>query len=202
MSGTAKGGAIGAGTGAAAGGLIGKASGNTVLGAILGAAVGGVAGAAIGRYMDKQSKKIEDDLGKEAKVERVGEGIHITFESGILFKVGSADLSAEAKENLTKLSTSLTEYPDTHVLIEGHTDSSGSEELNQKLSEKRAKSVSTYLEGKGITANRLKTKGYGESQPVASNDTKEGKQKNRRVEVAIYANDKLKEKAEDGSDDL
>jgi len=195
---TAKGGIIGAATGAAAGGLIGKKSGNTVTGAILGAAVGGVAGAAIGRYMDRQSTKLERELGKNATIERVGEGIHITFDSGILFDVNKADLKGVAKENLTKLATTLKEYPDTSVLIEGHTESSGSDELNQALSERRAGSVSSYLQGNSIPTSRLQTKGYGESQPIASNETATGKQQNRRVELAIYANEELKKKAKEG----
>lgn len=195
---TAKGVVIGAAAGAVAGGLIGKKGGNTVTGAILGAAVGGVAGAAIGRYMDRQSTKLERELGEDATVERVGEGIHITFESGILFDVSKADLKGVAKENLTKLASTLKEYPDTIVLIEGHTDSSGSDEFNQKLSERRAGSVSSYLQGQSIGLSRLQTKGYGESQPIASNETAAGKQQNRRVELAIYANDDLKKKAKEG----
>jgi len=197
-SNTAKGGTSGAVIGAAAGGLLGKKSGNTVTGAIIGAAVGGVAGAAIGRYMDRQSTKLERELGENAKVERIGEGIHVTFESGILFEVSKAELNSIAKENLSKLAGTLQEFPDTFILVEGHTDSSGSEAYNQTLSEKRARSVKDYISGKNVSASRLTIKGYGESQPIASNETAAGKRQNRRVEIAIYANEELKQKAKDG----
>ena len=210
MSKTGKGAAIGAGAGAVIGGLIGSRSGNTATGAILGAAIGGVGGAAIGRYMDKQKKKLEEDLkrnnppagaGKseeEVKVEREGEGIKVTLGSGILFDVGKADLKAQVKENLKKVSETLKEYKDTEVLITGHTDSDGSDELNQKLSERRASAVVNYLISLGVGANRLKMQGLGETQPVADNATAAGKQKNRRVEMAIYANEELKKKAQEG----
>ena len=197
MSSTAKGGAIGGGTGAVIGGLIGKKSGNTATGAILGAAIGGAGGAVIGKVMDKQKKKIEEDLGEDAEIERVGEGIRVRFDSGILFKVGSADLSQTAKDDLRKLASSLAEYPDTDVLVEGHTDSSGSEELNQRLSERRASAVANYINSMNIDRNRLVTRGHGELQPIADNATKEGKMQNRRVEIAITANEKMKKDAED-----
>lgn len=158
----------------------------------MGAAVGGVAGAAIGRYMDKQKRALEEDLGKDAEVERVGEGIRVTFGSGILFDVNKADLKAEARANLAKMAETLKEYKDTELLIEGHTDSTGSDELNQSLSERRAASVKSYLASLGVNNVRMTTKGYGESQPAATNDTEADRQQNRRVEVAIYANDQLK----------
>ena len=210
MSKTGKGAAIGAGAGAVIGGLIGSRSGNTATGAILGAAIGGVGGAAIGRYMDKQKKKLEEDLkrnnppagsGKpeeEVKVEREGEGIKVTLGSGILFDVGKADLKPQVRENLKKVSETLKEYKDTEILITGHTDSDGSDELNQKLSERRANAVSNYLIGLGVSPIRLKMQGLGESQPVTDNVTAAGKQKNRRVEMAIYANEELKKKAQEG----
>ncbi len=196
-SNTLKGGAIGAGAGAVVGGLIGKATGNTAMGAILGAAIGGSAGALIGHYMDKQAEEMKQDL-KDAKIERVGEGIKITFASGILFAVDKSDLQPAAETNIQNLSKILNKYPDTNVLIEGHTDSTGSTEHNQALSERRASSVASYCKGLGVVGSRLTTVGYGESQPVASNSTPEGRQLNRRVEIAIYANDKLKEAAENG----
>lgn len=210
MSKTGKGAAIGAGVGAVIGGLIGSRSGNTATGAILGAAIGGVGGAAIGRYMDKQKKKLEEDLkrnnppagtGKpeeEVKVEREGEGIKVTLGSGILFDVGKADLKPQVRENLKKVSETLKEYKDTEILVTGHTDSDGSDELNQKLSERRASTVANYLIGLGVSPTRLKMQGFGETQPVADNATATGKQKNRRVEMAIYANEELKKKAQDG----
>lgn len=198
MSSTAKGGAIGAGTGAVIGGLIGKKSGNTATGAILGAAIGGAGGAVIGKVMDKQKKEIEEELGDDAEVERVGEGIRVRFDSGILFKVGSANLSETAKGDLRKLAGTLTEYPDTDVLVEGHTDSSGSDELNQGLSERRAAAVANYINSREISRSRLVTRGHGETQPIADNATKEGKAQNRRVEIAITANEKMKKDAEEG----
>lgn len=189
-----KGGAIGAGAGAVIGGIIGKQAGNTAVGAIIGAAVGGTAGALIGHYMDKQAEEIQNDI-KGAKVERVGEGIKITFDSGILFESGKSNLQPVAKANIDKLSVILNKYKDTNILIEGHTDSDGTEEFNQKLSESRANSVANDAKGQGVVGSRITTVGYGETQPVASNDTAEGKKLNRRVEIAIFANDELKDAA-------
>lgn len=196
-SNTFKGGAIGAASGGAIGALIGDKAGNTAVGAIIGAAVGGTGGALIGRYMDKQAEELEADLDG-AKVERVGEGIKITFDSGILFAVGSSDLSDASKANIEDLAATLNKYEDTNILIEGHTDSSGSDELNQRLSEERASSVSNYLASLAVAPDRMTTTGYGENQPIADNSTAEGKQQNRRVEVAIYANKKLQKAAERG----
>lgn len=196
---TKKGAAIGAGTGAVVGGAIGKAANNnTILGAIIGAAVGGAAGGAIGHYMDKQAADIQKDV-EGAKVERVGEGIKITFDSGILYDVNSAALKPVASENIDKLSKVLQKYPDTEILIEGHTDSSGEDKYNQDLSEKRAQSVSNYLKSQGIKGGRIVTKGYGENQPIETNETVDGKSKNRRVDIAIMADKKLKKAAKNGT---
>lgn len=194
MSRTKKGTGIGAATGAVIGGLIGKKAGNTAVGAIVGAAVGGAAGAYIGRYMDRQAEEIERDI-EGAQVERIGEGIKITFDSGILFDVGKAGLQPAAMENLDKLAEILSKYEDTDVLIEGHTDSSGPEEYNLELSEQRATGVANYLSGLQVDARRFTIMGYGESQPIVENETPEGRQANRRVELAIMANEKLKEAA-------
>ena len=183
--------------GALAGAIIGKAAGNTTTGAIAGAAVGGATGAAIGNYMDRQSREMEEDL-ENAKVERVGEGIKITFDSGILFELNSSELSAASKQEIAKLSEILKKYEDTNILFAGHTDSSGSDEYNLELSQERAKSVAAYTASLGVDAERMTITGYGESTPIASNETVEGRQQNRRVEVAIWANDKLKEAAEKG----
>lgn len=195
MSREQKGAVIGATGGAVLGGVIGKQAGNTALGAILGAAVGGAAGAYIGNYMDNQAAEIERDLDG-ATVERVGEGIKITFDSGILFAVGKSDLQGEARTNLTNLAGILNKYPDTSILIEGHTDATGSDESNLTLSRNRAQSVANYLESQQVAVPRFTIMGYGEAQPVATNDTAEGRQANRRVELAIMANDKLKKVAE------
>lgn len=194
---TTKGGAIGAGAGGAIGGLIGHKSGNTAVGAIIGAAVGGTAGALIGRHMDKQAEELKKDL-KGAKVERVGEGILITFDSGLLFETDKSDLEPTTKTNLTQLAQTLKKYDDTNVLVEGHTDNTGDDNYNMKLSDKRAASVEDFLVGQGVAKTRVTTKGYGESQPVGDNDTASGRQANRRVEVAIYANKEMKKAAEKG----
>jgi outer membrane protein OmpA-like peptidoglycan-associated protein len=190
-----KGGAIGAGAGGVAGGLIGRAAGNTALGAIIGAAVGGTAGVIIGNHMDKQAEEMKRDLAN-AKVERVGEGIKITFDSGILFETNSSNLQSVARGNIESLVKILNKYPDTNIFIEGDTDSEGTDAYNQKLSERRAQAVADYQRGLGIAGARISTVGLGESNPVASNDTVDGRQQNRRVEVAIFANDKLKKTAQ------
>lgn len=194
---TAKGGAIGTAGGAAVGAGVGKLAGNTAVGAIMGAAIGGVAGASIGAYMDKQAQEMEEDL-EGASIERVGEGIKITFDSGILYDVNKADLKPAAKQNINELSEILKKYDDTNILIEGHTDDSGAEDYNQTLSEQRAASVSDYLSSLGIANSRITTTGYGELQPVADNSTAAGKTQNRRVEVAIFANKKLQKAAQRG----
>ena len=194
---TFKGGAIGSGVGGAIGGAIGSQSDNTAKGAILGAMIGGAAGALIGNYMDKQAKELEEDL-EGAEVERVGEGIKITFDSGILYDFDSYRLRAASMENLSELAETLKKYEDTEILIEGHTDSIGTEEYNYDLSVDRAQSVENYLTSLGVAEKRFIVKGYGETQPIADNDTEAGRQENRRVEVAIYANDKLKKAAKKG----
>lgn len=196
-SNTQKGGAVGAAAGGALGAAIGSASDNTALGAIIGAGIGGTAGALIGRRMDKQAEELREDL-EGAEVERVGEGIKITFDSGLMFDVDSYTLRSATKTNLANLSTTLKKYENTNILIEGHTDATGSDNYNQNLSEQRAQSVTSYLLAQGIPSSRLTSMGYGESQPIASNETNAGRQQNRRVEVAIYANKKMKKMAERG----
>ncbi|MBI5472684.1 MAG: OmpA family protein [Ignavibacteriae bacterium] len=193
---TVKGGAIGAGAGAVIGGIIGHEAGNTAVGAIIGAAVGGTAGALIGRYMDKQAEEMRRDI-KNAKIERVGEGIKITFDSGLLFRTNSARLSPAAETNIRELARILQKYDDTDILVEGHTDSVGADSYNQDLSEERADAVSNFAKGLGVKGARFTTVGYGETQPVTSNSSAEGRQKNRRVEIAIMANDDLKDAAEE-----
>ncbi len=194
---TLKGGAIGAGAGGAIGGAIGSKSDNTAKGAIFGAMIGGAAGALIGKYMDKQTEELEKDL-EGAEVERVGEGIKITFDSGLLFGFDSSNLTEASKKNIEDLAKTLNEYDDTEILIEGHTDNKGAEEYNQKLSEERAASVVNQLTARNVANKRFTIVGHGESMPVASNETEEGRKQNRRVEVAIYASKKLKKAAEKG----
>jgi outer membrane protein OmpA-like peptidoglycan-associated protein len=191
---TQKGAIIGTAGGGAVGAVIGKAAGNTALGAIIGATVGGVTGAVIGRKMDKQAKEIENKV-PGAKVERVGEGINVEFSEKILFGFNQATLNSSASTNLDKLSIILKEYPDTDIEIQGHTDSKGTDEYNMTLSEKRASSVASYLRGKGVSSSRIRTKGFGETAPVASNDTEDGRAQNRRVNFLITANEKMKEDA-------
>ncbi len=193
---TKKGAAIGAGSGAAVGGIIGYATGYTAAGILIGAVVGGAAGAFIGNYMDKQAAEIERDI-EGAKVERVGEGIKITFSSGILFDVDQSNVKGQYQSELTELSRILNKYGDTNILLVGYTDSTGSEEYNLGLSEKRADSVANYLATQNVNSARFTTEGYGEAQPVATNDTAAGRAQNRRVEVAIWANEKLKKVAQD-----
>lgn len=192
-----KGGAIGAGAGAVIGGLIGHATGSTATGAIIGGAVGGTAGAIIGHNMDKQAEEMKKNI-ENAKVERVGEGINITFDAGILFAVNSSSLQPAAKESVKKLAEILNKYPDTNIMIDGNTDNTGKKEYNQKLSERRAKAVADYAIGLGVASSRITTIGNGDNKPVATNDTPEGRQKNRRVEVAIVANEKMKNDAATG----
>ena len=186
--------AIGASSGAIIGGILGNNIGkgkNAPLGAVLGGIVGGAAGNAIGRNMDKQAKEIKETL-PGAEVERVNEGIRVTFsESLINFGFDSSDLTVSSKQNLDKMAKILTDNPDTNINIYGHTDSKGSEQYNQKLSERRAAAVKSYLMNKGIASGRLYTQGMGESSPIASNDTEAGRAQNRRVEFAITANEKM-----------
>ena len=196
-----KGGLIGAGGGAAIGAVVGGLLGGgrgTAIGAIVGAAAGGTTGALIGRKMDKQAAELQSDM-QNAKVERVGEGIKITFDSGILFDTNSATLRPASETDISKMAAILQKYPDTNVLIEGHTDNSGSDAINQPLSERRAQAVAKSTAAKGVASSRVSATGYGSTQPVADNTTPEGKQANRRVEVAIFANDKMKKAAENGT---
>lgn len=199
MSRAAKGGAIGAGAGAGAGAVIGNQFGDngTAIGAIIGAAVGGTAGALIGNKMDKQAEELRADLDG-ATVTRVGEGIKITFDSGLLFGVDQSAVNATAQSNLVELAATLKKYDDTDILIEGHTDSDGADDHNQSLSERRAQAVKAYLVSQGVASNRFSTVGYGENQPVGDNSTADGKSRNRRVELAIYANKRMKKAAERG----
>lgn len=194
MNKTQKGAVIGGAGGAVVGGVVGRAAGNTAAGAIIGAAVGGAAGAIIGRKMDKQAEEIKKDV-PGAEVERVGEGIVVRFDEAVLFSTASSTLSGNATTSLNKLVTILNKYPDTNLEIAGHTDSRGTHEYNQGLSERRAQAVSGYLINRGISSRRITTRGYGETQPIASNDTEAGRADNRRVEFQIFANEKMKQDA-------
>ncbi len=183
-----KGAMIGSATGAVAGGAIGKANGSTAKGAIIGAMVGGVAGGLIGRQMDKQAKEIAQQI-PGATVERVGEGIQVTFESGLLYDFDSDRVRGDAGANLRNLAASLDEYPNTNLLIVGHTDSDGPSGYNEDLSSRRARAAADYLLSRGVDRDRVRTVGRGEREPVASNGSETGRERNRRVEVAIYASE-------------
>jgi outer membrane protein OmpA-like peptidoglycan-associated protein len=193
---TAKGAAIGGAAGAVVGGAIGAIAGNTIIGAIAGAAIGGAAGAFIGHQMDKQAAEMRKDI-KGAKIERIGEGIKITFDSGLMFDVNKYDLRTASQENLNKLAAILNKYPDTNILVEGHTDSTGTREINMPLSENRAKAVSDFLAKLNVLSSRFTVHGYGPDQPIGDNATVDGRQQNRRVDLAIMANDKLKKIAQE-----
>ncbi len=191
---TEKGAIIGAAGGAAVGGAIGRATGNTARGAIIGAAVGGTAGAIIGRQMDRQAQELEQEIAN-GEVQRVGEGIQITFNNAILFDFGKSDLKSTSRTDLSDLATSLQRYPNTDVQVYGHTDSVGSDDFNQALSERRAEAAASYLVSQGISRSRITTIGRGERSPVASNDSETGRAQNRRVEIAIVASEEFQRQA-------
>ena len=182
----------GAGIGVAAGALVGGLIGGNIGGALIGAAIGGAAGGLIGNHMDKQADKIEEAV-PGAEVKRVGEGIHIIFDdkSGVNFGFDSADLTTEAKKNLDAVAEVFLEFPDTELMIEGHTDSVGNDDYNMKLSKRRADAVANYLKSKGVTSNRFKVEAFGETRPRFENETKEGQSKNRRVEIGVTANEQM-----------
>jgi len=195
MNRTAKGALIGAAAGGTAGGVIGHQSGSTAKGAIIGAAIGGAAGAIIGNQMDRQAAELKQNI-KGATVERVGEGIQVTFASGLLFDFDSDVVRAEARRNFDELAKSLGSYGKSDLLIVGHTDNVGRDSYNQDLSERRARAAARYLESRAVSSSRIETRGRGASEPVASNDSDAGRQKNRRVEVAIFASDALQREAQ------
>jgi outer membrane protein OmpA-like peptidoglycan-associated protein len=189
-----KGAAGGIAAGAVIGGIIGNQTGSTARGAIIGAAVGGVAGAIIGRQMDKQAAELKQEI-PGATVTRVGEGIVVTFASGLLYDFDSDRVRTESASNLKNLANSLGKYPNTDLLIVGHTDATGTDSYNQGLSERRAAAAANYLRSQGVASGRLRTSGRGETEPIGSNDTEAGQQANRRVEVAIYANEEARKNA-------
>jgi outer membrane protein OmpA-like peptidoglycan-associated protein len=185
-----KGALIGTGAGGAAGTVIGNATGSTARGAIIGAAIGGVAGGVIGHQMDQQAKELTYEL-PGAKVERVGEGIQVTFPAGLLFAFDSDDLSIVAREYLRKFAASLAKYPRTRSMIVGHTDSKGTGRYIVGLSMRRSESAATFLVAQGVDRSRLSTVGRGFTEPLATNESDEGRRQNRRVEIAIYSDEAL-----------
>jgi outer membrane protein OmpA-like peptidoglycan-associated protein len=201
---TQRGGAIGAASGAVLGGVIGNNTGsgdNSVLGAIIGGVVGGAAGAYIGNRMDQQAKEIEEEI-PGAEVTRVGEGINVVFDenSGIYFETNKFDVNDQSELSLLKLINIFQKYSKTNITVEGHTDSTGRDTYNMELSRKRAQAVTDYLTKNGIDSSRIQTNWYGEEQPKYDNATAEGRSKNRRVELAIVANEELKEEAREKSE--
>lgn len=194
LSNKEKGAAIGGAAGAAVGAVIGNQTGSTARGAIIGAVLGGVAGTVIGNQMDQQAKELRQDI-PGATIVRVGEGIAVTFASGLLYDVDSDRVRAEAASNLRSLASSLGKFPNTDLLIVGHTDASGTTDYNQGLSQRRAIAASDYLVLQGVSVARLRTSGRGELEPIAPNDTENGRLLNRRVEIAIFANAAAKKAA-------
>ena len=190
-----KGAVIGAAGGAVIGAIIGNnvgKGGNGELGAVIGGVVGGTAGVLIGAQMDKQAQKIEEEI-PGAKVERVDDAIVVTFDenSGVYFATEKYDINTASQTTLNKLSSIFMEFPDTNILVVGHTDSSGSEAYNMTLSKNRAYAVTNYLINKGLSSGRFTTNWFGETQPMHDNSTSEGRAKNRRVNVAILPNQKM-----------
>lgn len=192
---TQKGAGIGAGAGAVIGGVIGALAGNTAVGAAVGGAVGAGAGAIIGNRMDKAKKAAQQVQNAQVQSVQDANGldaVKVTFDSGILFATGKADLSQSAKNSLAQFAKVLNENKDCDVAIFGHTDSTGSDAINQPLSVSRANSVNNYLKSCGVSAAQIKSvEGLGSSNPVADNSTAEGRKQNRRVEVYMYASEKM-----------
>ena len=191
MTKTQKGAAIGTGVGAAAGAGLGQAIGrdtkSTLIGAGIGAVVGGLAGGGIGRYMDNQEATMRQQLAgvEGASIQRNADLLAVTFKSDVLFDTGSANLKAGSYDEMNRVAQVLNQYPQTNIMIAGHTDSTGSEVTNQQLSERRAQAVKNALSGTGVNPGRMSSIGYGESKPIADNNTDYGRQLNRRVEITI-----------------
>jgi outer membrane protein OmpA-like peptidoglycan-associated protein len=192
-----KGGVIGAAGGAVLGAIIGNnvgKGGNGELGAVIGGVVGGAAGVIIGNKMDKQAKKIEEEV-PGAEVKRVDDAIVVTFEdgsgSGVHFATNKFNIDADSQQTLNKLISVFREYPDTNIMVVGHTDSSGDDAYNMTLSKNRANAVTNYITSNGISAGRLTTNWFGETKPLHDNGTAAGRAKNRRVNVAIVPNEKM-----------
>lgn len=194
LSQTEQGAIIGAASGAVVGGAVGNQAGSTTRGVIVGAAVGGAAGALIGSRMDDKAETLDERL-PNATVERVGEGILVTFDGGLLFDFDSDRLRPAARERLAELARSLDDMPDVEVLVAGHTDSVGDEDYNYDLSLRRARAATDRLAEVGMERGRLRMVGLGEEEPVATNETEAGRQQNRRVEVAIYASEEMQRRA-------
>ncbi len=201
-----QGGAAGGALGGVIGGAIGKKSGDGTKGAIIGGVIGGTAGAIIGDYMDRQAEEIEEEIpgARVEKVATVGadgepvtDEIIVTFDSGVLFGFDSYRLNNNSKNELDRMANVFVKYPETDITIAGYTDSKGAAAYNRTLSEQRAAAVADYLAQRGISRSRMITRGYGETNPVATNETEAGRAENRRVEVDIKANESLRRQAEE-----
>lgn len=194
MTRTQKGAVIGSAAGGTLGALIGKKAGNTAVGAIIGGAIGGTAGAFIGRKMDRQAEEIKKNV-PGAEVIKTGEGLIVKFESGILFDFNKSELKDNARVNIQNLAATMKNNPETNILVIGHTDNVGSDAYNNSLSERRAEAVKSFTTAQGISSGRLSIQGKGESEPIADNSTETGRSQNRRVEIVIVANEKMKAEA-------
>jgi outer membrane protein OmpA-like peptidoglycan-associated protein len=189
-----KGTAIGAGTGAAVGAILT----GSIWGILAGAAIGGTAGNLIGKKMDAQAKELKQNV-PTAQIQRVDEGINMTFESGLMFKINSSEINESYEKDLTSASEVFVKYPETNITIHGYTDDTGPDDFNMTLSEKRAKAVADFFISHGVAATRITEKGYGEAEPKYPNDSEENRAKNRRVELAIVANSEMQQEAKDGT---
>lgn len=186
---TAIGALAGAAVGAGSGALI-AGKGHRGTGALIGGVVGAAGGGAIGNYMDRQAAEMKRKL-PEAAIAREGDKLYVALPSGILFDVDKKEIKPTARDSIAQAAEVLVKYPDTYITVEGHTDSTGTSEYNQKLSESRADAVRDMLMRDGVPASRLSSKGYGESAPIADNSTPDGRQLNRRVQLEIRPNEKL-----------
>ncbi|MEH6408369.1 MAG: OmpA family protein [Leeuwenhoekiella sp.] len=195
QKGTVIGAAGGAIIGAVIGNNVGK-GGNSELGAVIGGVVGGAAGNIIGNKMDKQAQRIEEEI-PGAEVERIDDGIVVNFDenSGVYFDTNKYNVNEASQTTLNGLSKVMVEYPQTNILVVGHTDNTGADSYNMTLSKNRAEAVTNYLVGKGLASGRFTTQWYGETQPKYDNNTAEGRSKNRRVTLAIVPNQEMKNEA-------
>jgi len=180
------GGAAGAGAGAAV-------SDDDTKGAVIGGAAGALIGGLIGSYLDNQAREMEEIEG--AEVSREGDQLQVTFDSAILFDHDSSALKAASQDQLREVAGVLSRYPDTDIMVLGHTDSTGSDDYNQGLSERRAAAVRGFLMGAGVAENRIRARGFGESAPVADNGTESGRSQNRRVELNVQVNEEFRQRA-------
>ena len=181
---------VGAGIGAAAGAVIGQVIGKDTKGTLIGTAGGAAVGAAIGNIFDRQEKDLRNKLkGTGVDVKRTGEGeIKLTAPENITFDINSYVIKPQFRNTLDSVATVLKTYPDSTIVVSGHTDTTGNDAINNPLSVNRASSVESYLESQGISSSRITSRGFGSKQPIASNATEAGRAQNRRVEIVIIAN--------------